>query len=106
MDVHCTTCGEPWDTYHLWHDAIGETGLSETEITTWEKLPPAEKLTPKWREAFRAAGYVFGRSVITVIRCPVCPKGAEPDPGKLHIKAELEALLDGGRVVQALGEQP
>ena len=28
MDVHCTTCGEPWDVYHLWHDAIFETGLS------------------------------------------------------------------------------
>ena len=22
MDVHCTTCGEPWDVYHLRHDAI------------------------------------------------------------------------------------
>jgi hypothetical protein len=29
MDVHCTTCGEPWDVYHLRHDAIYETDLSQ-----------------------------------------------------------------------------
>jgi len=23
MDVHCSACGEPWDTYHLWQDAEG-----------------------------------------------------------------------------------
>lgn len=22
MDVHCSTCGEPWGVYHLRHDAI------------------------------------------------------------------------------------
>ena len=38
MDVHCSTCGEPWDTYHLWHDAIWDTGLSEGEIREWEKI--------------------------------------------------------------------
>ena len=95
MDVHCSTCGEPWDTYHLWHDAIWETGLSEAEIRAWESLPQSEKLAPKWREEFVAARYVFGRTVINVIRCPACPQDAQPDTGKMLLKAELEDLLAG-----------
>jgi len=93
MDVHCTACNEPWDTYHLWHDAISETGLSEAEIAEWERLPRGSKLKPKWRDAFQGAGYTFGRTVINVIRCPACPKDAQPEVGKLHLKAELENLL-------------
>ena len=95
MDVHCSTCGEPWDTYHLWHDAIWETGLSEAEIRAWENLPQSEKLAPKWREEFEAARYVFGRTLINVIRCPACPKDAQPDAGKVLLKAEIENLLAG-----------
>jgi hypothetical protein len=68
MDVHCTTCGEPWDTYHLWHNAIWETGLPEEEIRAWEKLPQNEKLAPKWRKEFEEAGHVLGRTVIHVSR--------------------------------------
>src|ERR1700733_12199208 len=95
MDVHCSTCGEPWDTYHLWHDAIWETGLPEEEIKAWESLPQGDKLKPPWRAAFESVGYVFGRTVINVIRCPGCPKDAEPDPEKCIVKAEIEALLSG-----------
>ena len=95
MDVHCSTCGEPWDTYHLWHDAIGDTGLSEAEIRQWEALPQSERLAPKWREEFEAAGYVFGRTVINVIRCPACPKDAKPNADKVQIKAAIEDLLAG-----------
>ncbi len=95
MDVHCSTCGEPWDTYHLWHDAIWDTGLSESEIREWEKLPQGEKLAPKWRKEFEAARYAFGRTVINVIRCPACPKDAQPDSAKVQIKAEIETLLAG-----------
>ena len=95
MDVHCSTCGEPWDTYHLWHDAIWDTGLSEDEIREWEKLPQHEKLAPKWREEFKVAGYVFGQTVVNVVRCPACPKDAEPDTAKVEIKAAIECLLAG-----------
>ena len=95
MDVHCSTCGEPWDTYHLWHDAIWDTGLAEDEVRAWEQLPQSEKLALKWRTEFEAAGYVFGRTVINVIRCPACPKDANPDTGKVLLKAELEDLLAG-----------
>ena len=31
MDVHCSSCGEPWDVYHLRHDAIFETDLDPAE---------------------------------------------------------------------------
>jgi len=95
MDVHCSTCGEPWDTYHLWHDAIGETGLTGTEIREWESLPQSEKLAPQWRKEFEAAGYIFGRTLINLIRCPACPKGAQPDAEKVQLKAEIEGLLAG-----------
>src|SRR6266540_3927582 len=35
MDVHCSTCGEPWDVYHLRHEAIFETDLSQAEAEAW-----------------------------------------------------------------------
>src|ERR1041384_1514463 len=93
MDVHCTTCGEPWDTHHLWHDAIFETGLSQEEAEAWQSLPRAEKLTARYRDEFRAAGYEFGQSVINVVRCPACPKSSKPDAERLKTKAALEHLL-------------
>ena len=93
MDVHCSSCGEPWDTHHLWHDAIWETGLDEEKVTRWKELTTAQKLTNYYRGEFKNAGYVFGRSVINVIRCPVCPPNARPDPVKVHLKAGLEEIL-------------
>lgn len=93
MDVHCTTCGEPWDTYHLWQDAIFETGLTVEEAAAWRRLPHNQKLTDRYRKEFRAAGWEFGQSVINVVRCPGCPKEAKPDLERLHTKAALEELL-------------
>ena len=95
MDVHCTTCGEPWDTYHLWQDAIWETGLDEEKVSEWKNLPPEERLSERYRRAFKDAGYQFGQSVINVIRCPACPADAKADPEKLYMKAELENILAG-----------
>jgi hypothetical protein len=93
MDVHCTTCSEPWDVYHLWHDAIFETRLSHEEAEAWRSLPRAEKLNDRYRREFRAAGWEFGHSVINVIRCPSCPKDGKPHPERLQTKAALEELL-------------
>lgn len=93
MDVRCTTCGEPWDVYHLWHDAIHETGLTGEQIEIWKSLPRSEKLNDCYRKEFRAAGWVFGRSLVNVVMCPGCPKGATPDPERLQTKAALEELL-------------
>ena len=93
MDVHCSTCGEPWDTYHLWQDAVFETGLSPESAAAWRSLPRAEKLSDRYRQEFRAAGYEFGQSVINVVRCPCCPKDAQPNPERVQTKAALEELL-------------
>ena len=93
MDVHCSTCGEPWDTYHLWQDAIFETGLPHAEAERWRTLPRHLKLSDRYRQAFREVGYEFGQGVINVVRCPACPKDAQPDPGRVETKAGLEELM-------------
>ena len=93
MDVHCSTCNEPWDVYHLWHEAIFETGLSVEEAEAWASLFQKDKLSEAYRKEFRAAGWEFGSSVINVIRCPACPTDAKPNPERLATKAALEELL-------------
>jgi hypothetical protein len=93
MDVHCTTCEEPWDVYHLWQDAIFETGLSMEEAEAWRSLPRSKKLSKRYRDEFRLAGWEFGQGVINVIHCPCCPKDAKPNPDRLQTKAALEDLM-------------
>jgi len=93
MDVHCTTCGEPWDVYHLRHDAIFETGLSHAEARAWTALPPKVKLLGRYREQFKAAGFEFGGSILNVLRCPACPKDAKPNPDKAALKAGIVEIL-------------
>jgi len=93
MDVHCSTCGESWDVYHLWQDAIFEIGLTEEEAEAWRKLPNVKKLTEHYRKEFRAAGWEFGQSIINVVRCPGCPKDAKPDLERVQTKAALEELM-------------
>ena len=93
MDVHCTTCGEPWDVYHLRHDAIFETDLTPEEAKAWTGLSPTLRLKSRYREKFKAAGYEFGASVINVLRCPACPKDAKPDTDKTALKAGIEEVL-------------
>ena len=93
MDVHCTTCGEPWDVYHLRHDAIFETDLTHAEAKAWTELSQELRLNQRYREKFRAAGYEFGGSVMNVVRCPACPKNAKPDPDKAMLKAGIVEIL-------------
>jgi hypothetical protein len=93
MDVHCSSCGEPWDVYHLRHDAIFETDLSHEEAEAWRSLPPKQRLNTRYRERFEAARWEFGGSVYDVKRCPCCPKQAKPDPEKAGLKAVLVDLL-------------
>lgn len=93
MDVHCTTCQEPWDVFHLWHDAVFETRLVHEETERWRQLPQAKKLTGRYRAEFKTAGWEFGQSVINVIRCPGCPQDAKPDPERLATKQALEELM-------------
>jgi hypothetical protein len=93
VDVHCTTCQEPWDAHHLWHDAIFETGLAQAEAEAWRDLPRIEKLSDGYRAEFKSAGWEFGASVINVIRCPSCPTHARPNLERLATKQALEELM-------------
>ena len=93
MDVHCSSCDEPWDTYHLKFDAIDETDLNEEEAEAWRKLPPAQKLNARLREKFAAAGWTFGASVINVRRCPCCPKDAKLNGEADAAKSAMEPLF-------------
>jgi hypothetical protein len=93
MDVHCTTCGEPWDVYHLRHDAIFETDLPPEEAKAWSALPAKARLSSHFREKFQNAGYEFGASIYVLMRCPACPKGAKPDADKAALKASLAEIL-------------
>ena|ERR1700722_16087836 len=93
MDVYCSTCNEPWDVYHLFHDAVFETGLSVEEAEAWRSLPRKEKLSDRYRKEFQAAGWEFGQTVVNVVHCPCCTKGAQPNEEKVKTKAALEQLL-------------
>ena len=93
MDVHCSSCGEPWDVYHLRHEAIFETGLDPHEAEAWSGRSPSERLSSRYRENFKAVGYEFGASILDVMRCPACPKGAKPDPDDVAMKAGIVEIL-------------
>ena len=93
MDVHCTTCGEPWDVYHLRHDAIYDTDLDPAEAKAWTELSAPLRLSLRYREKFRAVGYEFGTSIMNVLRCPACPKSAKLDPDKAALKAGIVEIL-------------
>jgi hypothetical protein len=93
MDVHCSTCGEPWDVYHLRHDAIFDTDLREEEVRVWSSLSPKARLASLYRGKFIAAGWVFGTSILDVRHCPCCPKGAQINPDKAAAKAALAEIL-------------
>ena len=93
MDVHCSSCNEPWDAYHLRHDAIFETDLDSAEAEAWRSLRSSEQLSQRYREKFKTAGYEFAGSMLNVQHCPCCPKGTKPDPNKAALKAGLVEIL-------------
>lgn len=102
-DVTCAHCHEPWDTYHLQHDALYDAlaevperaGQKEAWYTQRDK-PRLDTIIPftmtTWREAFKAAGWEFGRVVTDVRHCPCCKDNgaADNDDGR---RDELAALL-------------
>lgn len=95
MDVHCSTCGEPWDTEYLRHEAVFDTELNVEEAQAWRSLPSTEKLTDRYRKVFRTAGWIFGQTVINISHCPCCPRNTPPDVELVRTKAALEELLGG-----------
>lgn len=93
MDVHCSTCLEPWDVYHLRHEAIHDTDLTFEEAEACPELSGQERLSDRYREKFRAVGWQFGQTVINVLRCPCSPKNAQADPALVLTKGAIEELL-------------
>jgi hypothetical protein len=93
MDVHCSSCNEPWDVYHLRHDAVFDTDLRAEEAKAWCNVSPKLRLSKRYRDSFKAAGWEFGASILDVMRCPCCPKDATPDPDKAALKAGLVEIL-------------
>jgi len=93
MDVHCSSCGEPWDVWHLCHDAIHETDLSEEEIERWLDLPQQERLGSSYRDYFAREGWRFGSSILSVRSCPCCPDGATPNPDTDVLKEAIVSML-------------
>ena len=93
MDVYCSTCNEPWDAYHVRHEAVYDTDLNPGEAEAWRNLPTSEQLTPQYREKFKAGGWEFGLSLLNVIHCPCCPAAAKPDPERVATKGALEQLF-------------
>jgi len=68
-------------------------GRLHEEAKAWRELSPGLRLSPRYREKFRAAGWEFGASILDVMRCPACPKDAKPDPDKAFLKAGLVEIL-------------
>lgn len=128
MDVHCATCNEPWDTYHLQHDEVHETEAGQAWIDfkldteDWEKgkmfedetgpKPPEferweGRLTDFWREQFKLKGWEFGTSVVAVLRCPACPAEVKGVLRRKLVEARkqnvqlLSELLEGDEDGQA-----
>lgn len=93
MDVHCSTCDEPWDADHLKFEAIYDTDLSIEEARAWRTLPQTQKLNARLREKFAAAAWQFGNSVLNVRHCPCCPKEAQLNTEKDEAKSAIEDLL-------------
>ena len=94
MDVHCSTCGEPWDVDHLRYEAIHETDLDPAEADAWCELSDSRlKFNDRYCAKLLAAGWKFGGSVINVVRCPCCPHDAQVDQERAEIKAALVELF-------------
>jgi hypothetical protein len=93
MDVHCTTCGKPWNPDYLRFDVIYETDLDTAEAKEWTESSPKRKMSERYRQKLKAVGFEFGWWVLKVMRCPACPKHAEPDADKAAMKAGIVEIM-------------
>lgn len=93
MDVLCSCCREPWDTEHLLHDSIYETVASDVAEMAWRRLPIRERLARPYRAMLNAEGYEFGKTLMHLVRCPCCPKGAALCADLVSLKLAIEELF-------------
>jgi len=93
MDVTCANCREPWDQYHMRHDAIFDTDLGHSlaKIASNEGTPLSNR---NYREALERDGWKFaGNSVLAIARCPACPKDDEPQSEEVKTRVMQRAVL-------------
>ena len=110
MDVHCLNCGEPWDTYHLRHDAVYDAiydgGLwpelrrashdGEDLQKMVHKRWPDQKLDDYIRSCFEKVGWKFGANVIIVLHCPSCKENSKPVDDDARARAQAVGDVVGG----------
>ena len=102
-DIECL-CGEPWEDYHLQHDAIWDTpdGMIFGPIWKTERAEGRNPMKfPGMRQAMEADGWKFAcaTSVLSITHCPACARREKDgevlntDKDKAEARAELAYLL-------------
>ncbi len=103
MDVHCLNCQEPWDTYHLRHDAIWDAisaghlwsdiigDDAQVMMAKLRERWPEQKLTDEVRAAMKLVGWEFGGIILVINHCPCC-KDNQPKPANEEAQAKAKAV--------------
>lgn len=103
MDITCATCREPWDSYHMRHDAIWEVwdggeGSESHELCKGFLADPRRSLTPPVRAALEDDGWKFGATIFTILRCPCCDANEDhngtPNAEKVAHRKEAYLMLE------------
>lgn len=77
-DIICPNCDEPWDSYHMRHDAAHEWNLSPIELDEFLKTGRFSGPQDRILEAAEAEGWKFSTlSVLSFYKCPCCPRDGE-----------------------------
>jgi len=103
VDVRCLNCREPWDTYHLRHDALSEVipfGAPKGAAAKWDGKLDSVVWSSTARVLLRDDKWEFGDSINDVRRCPCCPKKgvlrqSMEDQERADLRAELCGLMPG-----------
>jgi len=92
MDIHCPSCGEPYDRHHMHHDEPHEWGLSTYQV---QHVLDTGRFTGPNDPALVAAqneGWTFAsNSVLSFTTCPSC-KG-KPVLKDAHARKQTVSIL-------------
>lgn len=92
MDVHCCSCGEPWDSNYLMHELPYELGTEDWVKTFWYTDGEFKGLSNLTRQAAKEQGWKFGSSIFSILECACCPENPILNKEKSK-KAEAVAEL-------------